>query len=70
MKGCKRDSVHSLEHFFEEGLNYNAILQRVGEKDSGISPHICNIIKFWYLTGLRPSRAVAPVQLIVIKMTL
>jgi integrase len=58
------DSIQSFERFFDDGLNYDVMLQRVKEMIQVLPPAYGNIIKFDCITGLRPSEAVASIQLI------
>jgi hypothetical protein len=66
MKRSQRDSIHGFERFFDDGLNYDVMLQQVREMiQIYLSRIYGNIIKFDCLTGLRrQSEAVASVQLI------
>ena len=57
-------SLQSFERFFDDGLNYDVMLQRIREMIQKLPVQMGNIIKFDRLTGLRPAEAVESVRLI------
>jgi hypothetical protein len=69
MKWSQRDSIHCFERFFDDRLNYGAMLQQVREMIQILYFRIYdNTIKFDCMVGPRPSESLASVvQLIVIK---
>jgi hypothetical protein len=58
------DSIQSFECFFDDGPNYDTMLQRIREMIQKLPVQMGNIIKFDCLTGLRPAEAVESVRLI------
>jgi hypothetical protein len=59
------ESLQSLERFFNDGLNYDTMLQRIREMVQKLPIQMANIIKFDCLTGLRPAETVEAVKLIL-----
>jgi intergrase/recombinase len=64
LKWSKGDSIASFERFFDDGMNYDVMLQRIKEMIQKLPAQMGTIIKFDCLTGLRPAEAVASVWLI------
>jgi integrase len=64
LKWSKGDSIESFERFFEDGLNYDVMLQQIREMIQKLPLQMANIIKFDCLTGLRPAEAVEAIRLI------
>lgn len=64
MKWSKGDSMQALARFFNEGLSFDVMLQRVKEMVRQLPSDMAAVIKFNCLTGLRPAEAVESVRLI------
>jgi intergrase/recombinase len=64
LKWSKGDSMQHFQRFFNEGLDYNAMLQRIKEMIRLLPPFMSNITKFACLIGLRSSEVVESVKLL------
>lgn len=64
MKWSKGDSMQVLARFFNEGLSFDVMLQRVKEMVRQLPSDMAAVIKFNCLTGLRPAEAIESVRLI------
>ena len=54
LKWSKGDSMQTFERFFNEGLSFDVMLQRVKEMIWQLPSEMSAVIKFNCLTGLRP----------------
>jgi hypothetical protein len=65
MKWSKGDfSIQSFEQFFNDGLNYDTLLQRIRQMIQKLPVFMSNIVRFACLTGLRPTEVIESVKLI------
>jgi hypothetical protein len=67
LKWSKGDSMKVFERFFDEGLDLDAMIQRVKRMVETLPPYMARVVKFACLVGLRPAEVIESVRLLTCK---